>query len=33
VQVLPSGVPQGQAAILGAAALIWKELAKYAPLA
>ena len=25
VRLLPSGVPQGQAAILGAAALIWKE--------
>ena len=26
VQVLPSGVPEGHAAVLGAAALIWKEL-------
>lgn len=28
VKLLPSGTPQGRAAILGAAALIWKELAK-----
>ena len=31
VKVLPSGIPMGQAAILGAGALIWKDLEKHKP--